>query len=71
KRPIHIHSARVGNVPGEHQVVFATDEEMITVSHRALSREAFAKGALRAARYLVTQPKGMFTMRDLIEAQHG
>jgi 4-hydroxy-tetrahydrodipicolinate reductase len=67
---LHIHSVRVGGIPGEHQVHFATDEEVITLSHRALSRNVFARGAIRAAQFVVNRDKGFFTMSDLLE-EHG
>jgi 4-hydroxy-tetrahydrodipicolinate reductase len=67
---IRVHSARVGGVAGDHRVVFASDEEMITVEHRALSRAVFARGALRAARFVASKTNGMFSMQDLLEAQN-
>ncbi len=66
---IRVHSARLGGVTGEHRVVFAMDEEMITLEHRALSRAVFAKGALRAARFIAWKTSGMFSMKDLLEAR--
>ena len=65
KRPIHAHSVRIGGVPGEHQVHFATDDEVVTISHRALSRDVFARGAVRAARFIIGKNTGMFSMDDL------
>ncbi len=65
KRPIHTHSVRIGGVPGEHQVYFATDDEVVTISHRALSRDVFARGAVRAARFIIGKNTGMFSMDDL------
>lgn len=62
---IHAHSVRIGGIPGDHQVYFATDEEVVTIGHRALSRDVFARGALRAARFIVDKTTGMFSMRDL------
>jgi 4-hydroxy-tetrahydrodipicolinate reductase len=66
---VHIHSVRMGGVVGEHQVHFASDEEVITLSHRAISRNVFARGALRAARFVIGREKGLYTMNDLLEAQ--
>ena len=66
KSEIGIHSVRGGTIVGEHEVLFAGNNEMITVSHSAMSREIFANGALRAAIYLVNKTNGMYNMSDLI-----
>ena len=63
---VHVHSIRLGGVPGEHQVVFATDREVVTLGHRALSREVFAEGALRAAGFVAAKKKGLYSMEDLV-----
>jgi len=65
RRVVHTHSVRAGGIPGEHHVHFATDDEVVTISHQALSRELFARGALRAVRFIVGKPSGMFSMQDL------
>ncbi|UCH85643.1 MAG: 4-hydroxy-tetrahydrodipicolinate reductase [Candidatus Latescibacterota bacterium] len=70
KAAIPVHSGRVGGLPGEHRVVFASDEEMITIEHRAITRDVFARGALRAARFVSAQPSGFYSMKDLLEAQN-
>ena len=64
-RVIHSHSLRIGGVPGEHQVYFATEDELMVISHRALSREAFARGALRAVRFVFGKGPGMYSMEDV------
>ncbi|CAN5515277.1 4-hydroxy-tetrahydrodipicolinate reductase [soil metagenome] len=56
---IGIHSLRAGALPGEHSVLFASDDEELRVSHRALSRRAFAKGAVDAACALVGCQPGL------------
>jgi 4-hydroxy-tetrahydrodipicolinate reductase len=56
---IGIHSLRAGALPGEHIVLFASEDEELRISHRALSRRAFAKGAIDAARALVGHPPGL------------
>ena len=66
---VHIHSARIGGIPGEHQVHFATSDEIVSLSHRALSRNVFARGAISAARFLVGHDKGFFTMSDIVKAR--
>ncbi|NLZ55970.1 MAG: 4-hydroxy-tetrahydrodipicolinate reductase [Clostridiaceae bacterium] len=62
---IGIHSLRGGTVPGEHVVIFAGEHEVITLSHRAESRDIFAHGAIKAARWLITQTAGFYTMDNL------
>ncbi|MBE6778241.1 MAG: 4-hydroxy-tetrahydrodipicolinate reductase [Ruminococcaceae bacterium] len=63
---IGISAVRGGTIVGEHQVIFAGKDEVINLTHRAQSREIFAVGALRAARFLVEQPAGMYSMEDLV-----
>jgi 4-hydroxy-tetrahydrodipicolinate reductase len=61
-------SLRGGSVAGEHVVILATDGERIELGHRAENRMIFARGALAAARFLVGQPAGLYSMRDVIGA---
>lgn len=56
---IGIHSLRAGALPGEHVVLFANDDEELRISHRALNRRAFAKGAVEAACTLIDAPLGL------------
>jgi 4-hydroxy-tetrahydrodipicolinate reductase len=57
---------RGGDVVGEHTVIFAADGERIEVSHRATSRRVFARGALRAARWVVGKPPALYDMKDVL-----
>ena len=57
---------RAGNVAGEHSVIFAADDERIELTHRAGSREIFARGALAAARWVQGQPPGLYGMDDVL-----
>ncbi len=66
---IGIHSVRGGTIVGEHEVIFAGKNELVTISHSAASREIFATGALRAAAYLAEKDTGMYNMTDLIEGR--
>ena len=66
KSEIGIHSVRGGTIVGEHEVIFAGTNETITLSHSAASREIFANGALRAAKYLASKGAGVYDMSDLI-----
>ncbi len=59
-------SLRGGTVAGDHDVVFAGPQERLILSHRAESREIFARGALASARFLVGKPAGLYAMRDVI-----
>lgn len=65
-KEIGIHAVRGGNIVGEHEVMFAGLEEVITLTHSAASRGVFAKGAIRAAEYLVTQPPGLYNMNHML-----
>ncbi|MBQ9922806.1 MAG: 4-hydroxy-tetrahydrodipicolinate reductase [Clostridia bacterium] len=66
KTEIGFSSIRGGTIVGEHDVIFAGYNEVITLSHHAASREVFAMGAIRAAEFLRDKPSGMYTMKDLI-----
>ncbi|GAB4275565.1 MAG: 4-hydroxy-tetrahydrodipicolinate reductase [Deferrisomatales bacterium] len=65
-REIGIHAVRAGDVVGDHTVIFGGLGERVEVTHKATSRETFARGALRAARWVVAQPPGFYTMLDLL-----
>ena len=69
KSEVGIHSVRGGTIVGEHEVIFAGTNEVITLSHSAASREIFAVGALRAAKYLATKDAGLYDMSDLINGR--
>lgn len=64
---IGIHSIRGGTIVGEHDVLFAGKDEMLTLSHAATSREVFATGALRAAEFMVGKTPGIYNMDTLLE----
>lgn len=57
---------RGGTVAGDHSVIFAGNEERITLSHSAENRAIFARGAVRAAEWLLGKPAGRYTMRDVL-----
>ena len=59
-------SVRAGSIVGDHAVMFATDEEIIELKHRALDRQVFARGALRAARWVIGRPRGLYSMNDVL-----
>ena len=66
KYEIGIQAVRGGNIVGEHEVIFAGTDEVITFKHTATSRAVFGKGALEAAKYLKGKPAGMYDMSDVI-----
>lgn len=66
-KEIGIASVRGGTIPGDHDVIFAGEDEVITFSHRAYSRAIFGKGALAAAKFLKGRPAGLYTMQDVLQ----
>lgn len=69
KRPakqIGIHSVRGGNIVGEHDVIFAGHDEVITLSHHASSREVFALGAVKAALFMKGKSAGLYNMNNML-----
>ncbi len=69
KSEIGVHSVRGGTIVGEHEVLFAGNNEVISLTHTATSREIFANGALRAAKYLAGKCAGLYNMSDLINGR--
>lgn len=67
KYEIGIQAVRGGTIVGEHEVLFAGTDEVITFSHTAYSRNVFAKGAVEAAKFLRNKPAGRYHMRDVIK----
>ena len=66
KNEIGIHAIRGGTIVGEHDVIFAGHDEVITLSHSAQSKEVFAAGAVKAAKFIVGKPNGMYDMGDIL-----
>lgn len=66
-KEIGIHAVRGGTIVGEHEVMFAGEDEIITLSHSARSKRVFAVGAIRAAKWLIGKPKGKYDMNDVFE----
>ncbi|MBQ6265881.1 MAG: 4-hydroxy-tetrahydrodipicolinate reductase [Clostridia bacterium] len=67
KSEIGIQSVRAGNIVGEHQVIFAGTDEVITLSHSARSKTLFASGALSAAKMIIKKENGLYSMKELID----
>ena len=66
KQEIGIHAVRGGTIVGEHEVMFAGDDEIITLSHSARSKRVFAAGAVRAAKFMYGKPAGKYDMQNVL-----
>ncbi len=69
ERPAHeigIHAIRVGDNVGEHTIIFSTLGETLELTHRAHTRDCYARGALQAARFLAGRPAGRYSMNDVL-----
>lgn len=72
KRPVKeigISAVRGGTIVGDHDIIFAGEDEVITISHTAYSKSVFAKGAVEAAKFLAGKPAGLYDMKAVIEAK--
>lgn len=65
-KEIGIHAVRGGTIVGEHEVLFAGEDEIVTLSHSARSKKVFAAGAIKAAKFLAGKPAGKYDMQDII-----
>ena len=61
-----VKTVRAGDIVGEHTVIFAGPGERIELTHRAHSRDTFARGALRAARWVLDKPPGLYDVQDVL-----
>lgn len=68
KNEIGIHAVRGGTIVGEHDILFAGNDELITLSHQATSKEVFATGAIKAAKFLACKGPGLYNMDHLLNA---
>ncbi|RLB23418.1 MAG: 4-hydroxy-tetrahydrodipicolinate reductase [Deltaproteobacteria bacterium] len=66
KDTIGIHAVRAGDIAGRHEIIFSTLGETVTLNHTAHSRDGFARGALRAAQWLIGKPPGLYSMTDVL-----
>jgi len=66
KTEIGVHAVRGGDVVGDHTVIFANVGERVELTHKASSRDTFANGAVRAARWLAGKPAGIYDMQDVL-----
>ena len=67
KKEMGIMAVRGGTIVGDHDVIFAGTDEVITFSHTAYSKAVFGKGAVQAAKYLAKKPAGLYDMSHVIE----
>lgn len=66
KKEIGIHAVRGGTIVGEHDIIFAGKDEVVELKHSAMSKEIFAVGAVKAAKYLVNKAPGLYDMGNLM-----
>jgi 4-hydroxy-tetrahydrodipicolinate reductase len=66
KGQIGIHAVRAGDIVGVHSVIFSTMGETVTLEHTAHNRDTFARGALRAAEWLIGKTPGLYSMADVL-----
>jgi len=67
RKTIGFESIRAGDIVGDHTVMFADEGERIEITHKASSRMTFARGAIRACRWIEQQPQGVFSMQDILK----
>ena len=66
---IAIHAVRAGDIVGDHTILFSCLGERLELKHQAHTRDAFARGALRAARWLIAQQAGKYSMKDVLQSE--
>ncbi|MFA5357142.1 MAG: 4-hydroxy-tetrahydrodipicolinate reductase [Candidatus Omnitrophota bacterium] len=65
-KDLPIHSIRLGDIVGDHTVIFCGNSERIEIKHQAHSRDLFALGALKAAKWVMGKPAGLYSMQDVL-----
>ena len=68
RNEIGLHALRGGSIVGEHNIIFAGQDEVIELTHIAGSRDVFAVGAISASRFIQGKPSGLYTMQELIDS---
>lgn len=66
KNEIGLHAIRGGTIVGEHEIIFAGQDEVIKISHSAMSKQIFANGSLNAALFMAGKEPGMYSMKDIV-----
>ena len=67
QREIPIHAVRLGDIVGDHTIIFCGNSERIEIKHQAHSRDLFAQGALKAAKWVMDKPAGLYSMQDVLK----
>ncbi|HNW39508.1 MAG TPA: 4-hydroxy-tetrahydrodipicolinate reductase [Candidatus Omnitrophota bacterium] len=67
KKDIPMHSIRLGDIFGDHQIIFCGNSERIEIKHQAHSRDLFVVGALKAAKWILGKPAGLYSMQDVLK----
>jgi 4-hydroxy-tetrahydrodipicolinate reductase len=67
KREIPAHSIRLGDIVGDHTIIFCGNSERIEIKHQAHSRDLFALGALKAAKWVANKQPGLYSMQDVLK----
>lgn len=65
-REVPVHALRLGDIVGDHTIVFSGNSERIEIKHQAHSRDLFALGALKAAKWVADKPAGLYSMQDVL-----
>lgn len=66
-RDIPMHSVRLGDIVGDHTIIFCGNSERVEIKHQAHSRDLFALGALKAAKWVAGKPAGLYSMQDVLK----
>ena len=67
KNEIGIHSIRGGTIVGEHEIIFAGTDEIVSIKHQAMSKKIFAAGAVNAAKFVNAKAAGIYSMEDIVK----
>lgn len=67
RKEIPIHAIRLGDIVGDHTIIFCGNSERIEIKHQAHSRDLFALGALKAAKWVMGKPAGLYSMQDVLK----
>ena len=67
KKDVPMHSIRLGDIFGDHCIVFCGNSERIEIKHQAHSRDLFVVGALKAAKWIFDKPAGLYSMQDVLK----
>ena len=67
RREIPVHAIRLGDIVGDHTIIFCGNSERIEIKHQAHSRDLFALGALKAAKWIFGKPAGLYSMQDVLK----